>query len=492
MDISTTIAEILQTEPDRPVMEWRGQWWTQGQLARFFAELEAILSNRNISKDMAIALAGRNRPSHAFAQISLLAAARPISMLYAFQSAESFARDLDGTPFAALIMDEQDWAEPVKAAAGASGTVAILLPALPDQSLRVIDPPAQISPEAAYRLPEMGVEILSSGTTGLPKRIFHPSSRLFRSLAGGLATPGGKPEIVMWPLSGIGGNISLAAALVRHVPFILLEKFTPEDVVDAVRRHELVWLPFTPTMVRMFYDANIPPEHLKSINVFMGGSGPLDPDLQDKFEERYGKPLIWAMGATEFCGTVIAWSVDLHREFRQSKRGSAGKALPGCKLRITDPETGAEVPTDQIGRLEVQTDAVGPDWIVTNDLARIDADGFVFFAGRSDGAINRGGFKIVPEKLCEILRLHPKVAEAAVVGVHDERLGEVPVAVVEPQPGQSVDADELEAHMRDHLPAPSIPVRFFVVDSLPYTASTKVAIAQVRAIVSEKMSMATA
>lgn len=490
MNISEQIADILRTEPERPVMEWRGQWWTRGQLASFSKELETIFSRYGVTKDMAVALAGRNRPAHAFAHIALLAAARPISMLYAFQSAESLARDLISTRFAALVIDEQDWAEHLQAAASTSGTVAILLPSLPDQGLRVIEPPVRVSADAAYRLPETGIEILSSGTTGLPKRLFHPSSRLFRSLAGGFATPGEKPEIVMWPLSGIGGNVSLAAAMVKGVPFILLEKFTPQDVVDAIRRHELTWLPFTPTMVRMFYDADIPPEHLASIDAFMGGSGPLDPDLQDKFEARYGKPLIWAMGATEFCGTIIAWSIDLHHEFRQSKRGSAGRVLPGCQLRITEPDTGEVLPTAEVGRLEVQTDAVGPEWIITNDLARIDEDGFVFFTGRADGAINRGGFKIVPEKVCEILRLHPKVAEAAVVGVADERLGEVPVAVVEPKPGQDISSEELETHIRGHLPAPSIPVRFFIVDTLPYTASTKVAIGEVRKIVAEKMAAA--
>jgi len=133
----------------------------------------------------------------------------------------------------------------------------------------------------------------------------------------------------------------------------------------------------------------------------------------------------------------------------------------------------------------VQADAVGPEWIRTTDLARIDKDGFVFHQGRADNAIIRGGFKIVPEKVCEILRLHSDVAEAAVVGVDEARLGQVPVAVIEPHPGKHPSPAELERHLRGYLAAPNIPVQFLYVDRLPYTASTKVHVSEVRKLVSQ-------
>jgi acyl-CoA synthetase (AMP-forming)/AMP-acid ligase II len=113
----------------------------------------------------------------------------------------------------------------------------------------------------------------------------------------------------------------------------------------------------------------------------------------------------------------------------------------------------------------------------------MDADGFVFHKGRADGAIVRGGFKVLPEKVCEMLRLHPAIAEAAVIGVADARLGQAPVAVIEPRPGQNIDAEEAERHLRSLLPSPHIPARFLFVDKLPYTDSLKVHLAEVRKLV---------
>ncbi|MBA3053985.1 MAG: long-chain fatty acid--CoA ligase [Sphingomonadales bacterium] len=490
MDVSETIRGILTTEPERNVMEWQGKWWQRGSLATFAGALDKELDRLGVTKDMAVALAARNRPNHCYSVLTLLAGERPISMLYAYQAAESLARDITNTRFAVLLLDEQDWSETMAQAAEDTGTPVILLGALPEDGFRTIEPKVRGDLSQVLRQPSCGIEILSSGTTGLPKRLFHPASVLFRSLRGNLAKPAEEPDLVFWPMGGIGGNLNLAVAMSRGVPFILLEKFTVEALVDAIRRHKLSSVGLTPTMVRMLYDAGVMPEDVPSLKAIGGGSGPLDPDLQDKVEERFGFPVIWAMGATEFCGTIISWSFDLHKQYSKTKRGSMGKVLPGCQVKIVDPETDEELPTGEVGRMMVQADSGGPDWIRTTDLARIDEDGFLFHTGRSDGAIIRGGFKIVPEKVCETLRLHPDVAEASVVGIDEARLGQVPVAVIEPQPGKQPTPAELEKHLRGHLAAPQIPVRFFLVDKLPYTASTKVHVAEVRKIVAELMAQA--
>src|SRR5690606_26556106 len=111
--------------------------------------------------------------------------------------------------------------------------------------------------------------------------------------------------------------------------------------------------------------------------------------------------------------------------------GAMGRALPGVALR-----------TGEDGRLEALAPGLGDDWIRTTDLAEIDADGFVFHRGRADGAIVRGGFKILPESLAEVLHRHPAVREAAVVGADDPRLGQVPVAAVELRAGAAEPSEE--------------------------------------------------
>ena len=164
-------------------------------------------------------------------------------------------------------------------------------------------------------------------------------------------------------------------------------------------------------------DADLPPEDLASLDFVMSASGPLDPEIRDAFERRYGVPVLLAYGATEFAGSVCTWTPDLYREFGAVKRTSSGRVLPDTEVRIIDPETGEPVPTDHRGLLEAKIATVSPDWIRTNDLASVDADGFITLHGRADGAINRGGFKVLPEAVRRVLVSHPAVRDAAVVGV---------------------------------------------------------------------------
>jgi acyl-CoA synthetase (AMP-forming)/AMP-acid ligase II len=114
-------------------------------------------------------------------------------------------------------------------------------------------------------------------------------------------------------------------------------------------------------------------------------------------------------------------------------------------------------------------------WFRTGDIGHIDDDGFVWIDGRVSDMINRGGLKVFPEEVAEVLRLSPSVADAAVTAAPDERLGEVPCAFVVPAAGtRDVDVAGLEALCREHLAPYKVPVRFEVVDELPRNEIGKV------------------
>ena len=130
-----------------------------------------------------------------------------------------------------------------------------------------------------------------------------------------------------------------------------------------------------------------------------------------------------------------------YRRFGESKRDSVGRPLPDTHVRVVDPDTGAELPAGEHGLLEAKVAPISPDWIRTTDIASIDTDGFVTLHGRADGAINRGGFKILPEIVRRVLISHPAVRDACVVGVPDRRLGQVPFAAIETIPGMPVPSD---------------------------------------------------
>jgi acyl-coenzyme A synthetase/AMP-(fatty) acid ligase len=238
----------------------------------------------------------------------------------------------------------------------------------------------------------------------------------------------------------------------------------------------------------MVLDAHLPKEDLAGIIAVRTGTAPLPLELRDSFEQTYAIPILDVYGATEFAGAVAGWTLGDYRRFGRLKRGSAGRAHPGCELRVVDPDTGIPVPPNSIGLLEVRGGHLdGPGgWRRTTDLAVIDEDGFLYIKGRSDNAINRGGFKILPEEVGAVMMSHPSVKEAVIIGMPDGRLGAIPVAVVELREGfETVPENELIAFARQNLIAYQVPARVKIVRELPRTPSMKVSLVAVRELLED-------
>src|SRR5260370_3927927 len=236
-------------------------------------------------------------------------------------------------------------------------------------------------------------------------------------------------------------------------------------------------------MIQMILEAQVTPEALSSLKAIRVGTAPLDPQVQDSFEQRYGIPMLMDYGAAEFLGGVAGWTLDDHRAYAVAKRGSVGRARPDVHLKVTAEDTSEELPRGQSGILHIKCDRFGPDWTRTNDLASIDQDGFLFLQGRADDAINRGGFKILPEDVAAVIRRYPGVRDAAVLGKPDARLGQIPVAAVEMTPQTPAPSAELlDAFLRQHLTAYMLPKEFLFVQSLPRTASMKVSRPELKAL----------
>jgi acyl-CoA synthetase (AMP-forming)/AMP-acid ligase II len=228
---------------------------------------------------------------------------------------------------------------------------------------------------------------------------------------------------------------------------------------------------------------DLPVDALSGLAAVGCGSAPLAPETQAEFEARFGIPIFIAYGATEFCGVVAGWSLEDHKAFSVAKRGSVGRVRSGIKLRIVDPDEGKALAEGDVGVIEVQADRVGPDFVRTTDLGLIDADGFLFLQGRADDVINRGGFKIHPQKIEELLSGHAAIAEAAVVAKKDVRLGDVPVAVLVRRPNVTTPSDaELDAFLRANLRPQEVPAHYVWMDSLPRTPSMKIRRVELRAL----------
>lgn len=225
----------------------------------------------------------------------------------------------------------------------------------------------------------------------------------------------------------------------------------------------------------MILEANIPKEDLSSVRYVIAGAAPLDPAVQRDFEQHYGIPILLSYGATEFGGPVARMTPELHVQYGAMKLGSVGRPMPGARIRVIDPDTGEELARGLEGIVEVVSPIMGPGWIRTSDIGMLDEDDFFWHRGRADGAILRGGFKVLPETIERALLLHPAVSATAVVGVTDKRLHQVPAAAIQLKPGVAAPTiEELERHMRDQVLATHIPVHWKFVETLPKNNSFKI------------------
>ena len=289
------------------------------------------------------------------------------------------------------------------------------------------------------------------------------------------------PALIYYPFGNISGVTSMLPPLLKGQRIVLLDKFSLADWRQYVRQHQPVRGSLPAAGFRMVLDAEVPKEELACFRTIGTGAAPLDPTVQRMFEERYGIPILLSYGATEFGGPVTTMTAEMIAEWGSQKRGSVGRPFGGAKLRVLDPETGEALPAGQEGLLEVMTPRIGPEWIRTTDIVMIDEDGFIFHRGRSDGAIMRGGFKLLPEVIERALATHSSVAAASVVGLRDERLGQVPAAVVQLRPGAPQPSkEELDVYLRQQVYATHIPVAYQFVDALPRTPSLKVDLPAVR------------
>ena len=478
MDLCAAIRQRLAEADESPALAYCGCWRSRSWVAQAAKALDALIGDA-----AAVGLVARNRPHHIATFAANLAARRATIMIHSAQAPAALARDILDLRLPAIVLDRQDWTAEAIAAAQEAGSIAIATDEASGGTISLLSGGSN----ARHCAPDPGtaMELLSSGTTGAPRRIplsWATIAAVVEGAGAAYAGTGGSdaPQIMVHPLGNISGLAYALPPLVHARRLILLDRFEVRSWAEAVRDYKPVRGTVPPAGVRMLLDSDVPVEWLASLSLVAVGGGRLEPAIQAAFEARFGIPVLPAFGATEFGGVIANWSLDLYREWGARKQGSAGRASAGAQLRAIDPETGTLLPAGEIGLLEARVQRMGDDWIRTTDLAAIDADGFLFLHGRADGAINRGGFKIVPEVVVTALLGHPGVADAAVVGMPDARLGEVPVAAVEPGGGANLDPAALLAWLRDRLPAYQLPAAIRVVPALPRNASLKVALHEVR------------
>ncbi|MFZ0833787.1 MAG: AMP-binding protein, partial [Mycobacterium sp.] len=341
-DFAETLAMRLRGFGDRPCIEFERKWQSGNDITGYIDRIADALSDAGVAPDDPVGVVVRNRLPHAAAILGFVAARRPVAMIYSYQSPQSIARDIEVLRLPAIVLDRDDWTEPVAQAVSHTATAAVVVSA---DAVELTARRTHVhEPDPALAL--AGIHILTSGTTGPPKRIPVQTQVLHHTVlsmtVGQDPSPDDPPELVYWPFGSIGVCQLLTGPYVGKRT-VLLEKFTVDEWVRAVKTYGIRRNGVHPAIVRMLLDADVAKEDLASLEYLAGGSAPLEPQLREEFEQRYGIPLLWAYGATEFAGSACAWTPALYREYGDSKRDSVGKPLPGVRVRVIDPDTGDEL-----------------------------------------------------------------------------------------------------------------------------------------------------
>ncbi|MEX1670957.1 class I adenylate-forming enzyme family protein [Zhongshania guokunii] len=461
------------------------------------SSLDQLLNKHPLGELSRVAFIARSRPLHISCLWGLLTTDRCASMIHCYQSTAKIISDIRKEGYRALIADQQDWNAELLAAVQDMGCLGI---AITEHSLELRHCPepntanhagSQTTP-ANQDDTATAIETLSSGTTGAPKRIqlsrrnlaasTEAAKQALTQMNASASQPA--PIISVLPLSNISGVYASTPALAMGMPMAILEKFQLDDWLAIVQRFKPVAADIPPAAMAALRQRQLPKEVFSSIKVVRTGAAPLDREVQAYFQNELGIPVNLSYGASEFCGVITSWTMAELAEYSATKMGSCGRALPGVELRISDPDTGAVLATNEVGRLEAKVERVGPDWIATSDQARLDEDGFMWFEGRLEETIFRGGFKLAPLLIAEQLRRHPALADAAVIGVDDPRLGQVPIAALVLKAGQNQPSDEELNHFaREHLSATEIPSAYYFVDELPRTSSYKISLVELRKLI---------
>ena len=460
-----------------------------------FAELSSLASAGAAwvasSGASTVAYAGANGPA---AAVALFAAARsgasyaPLNYRLPPASLRALAERLEGVVAVA-------GGEYVPSLEGAGSSVTETSAWL--ASLASTTPASDGGVEAPEDPERPAVLLFTSGTSAEPKAAVLHHEHLLAYLLGSVEFMSAEEDeavlmsVPPFHIAGVAGTLSSLYAGRRIVP---LERFSPEAWLELAASESITHAFLVPTMVaRLVAVMERSPElRVPSLrSLAYGGARMPVPVLERALELFPNAGFVNAYGLTETSSTVALLGPDDHRTALASsdpavraRLASVGQPLPTVVVQVVD-ESGAECPPGVEGRLRIAGDQVSGAyvgvegsgegaWLVTGDVGWMDADGYLFVAGRADDVIIRGGENLSPSEIEDAILRHPDVTAAAVVGVPSEEWGEAVAAMVTVRPGATFDGEALQAWLRGEIGALKTPELLVVRDELPMTDTGKI------------------
>lgn len=472
------LASAARSHPDALALLADGRAWTYADLQAEASALAGRLAAAGVKHGQHIAVLMANAPEYVFVVHALARLGAVIVPLNTRLTARELAWQVSMADCALLLHDEQHCSLAV-----AAGERARALTELPRAESCFAGP---LALDAVQSI------LFTSGTTGEPKGAQISFAAQFYSAAASSWRLGHRPDdrwLLCLPLYHVGGlNIILRSCLYGSA-IVLQRGFDPHAIWQSLETQAVTLISLVPTMLDRLLDARPDAAAPSALRLVLLGGAAATSALIERAQAR-DFPIALTYGLTEANSQVATALPDAVRR----KPGSVGKPLMFSDVRIASDD-GALLPAGQIGEIVVRGPTVmagyyrQPDHpalragsLYTGDLGYLDEDGDLWLVQRRSDLIISGGENIYPAEIEAVLREHPSIAEACVVGIDDPLWGQRPAAAIALKPGTTLLPETLEAFLRERLAGYKVPRSVLFVEELPRTASGKIARSQVTAL----------
>ena len=493
-NLAVILRETADASPGKAVAVYAGGQMTYGELDALSDRLAAGLEAAGLRPGDAVALQLPNIPQFLVAYFGILRAGGVAVPLNVLLKAPEVAFYLGDSGAEILITWEGVLGDAARgaAAAGVSEIYAVghaenAPGAHPFERLLAIADGPRL---ASRMLTDTAVIVYTSGTTGRPKGAELTHIQLYMNADIPARLVGVQPDdvvITVLPFFHVFALSSILNLCVRFgLTMSLIPRFDPATVLAAIQRDHATIFDGVPTMfIALLQYPELDSYDVTSLRLAVSGGASIPAAVLDAFEKRFGVVILEGYGLTETASTATqnksiterrAYSVDKPIWGTQTQVWDHdGNALPPGKDRVGEVVTrGLHVMKGYLHDPQATAEAFAGGWFHTGDLGYFDEDGFLFIVGRSKELIIRGGYNVYPAEIEDVLHAHPAVAEAAVIGIPDDRLGEEVMAVVTLRPGASLAAPELIAFCKERIAAYKYPRVIEFRDELPKNAMGKI------------------
>ncbi len=494
-NLAVILSETAAASPEKPAVVYAGSQLSYGELDAASGRLAAGLAAAGLRPGDTVALQLPNIPQFLIAYFGILKAGGVVVPLNVMLKAPEVAYVLGDAKPKILITWEGVLGEAAKgaAAAGLTEIYAVGHPgndpgALPFEHL--LAAPVTEYPLAGRDLTDTAVIVYTSGTTGRPKGALLTHMQLYMNadIPGRLFDVQADDIVItVLPLFHVFGLSSILNVCVRFgCTMSLIPRFDPAAVLEAIQRDRATIFEGVPTMfIALLGYPGLDQYDVSSLRVAISGGASIPAPVLDAFEKHFGVLILEGYGMTETASTTT-----FNRSITERRVYSVGKPIWGTQTQVWGTDNTALPPgRDHVGEVvtrglhvmkgylndpEATARAFTGGWLHTGDLGYFDEDGYLFIAGRIKELIIRGGYNVYPKELEDVLHAHPAIAEAAVVGIPDERLGEEVMAVAVLRPDSSLTAPELIAYCKERMAAYKYPRVVEFRDELPKNTLGKI------------------